>query len=118
MSLFLIQLLFDYCSLFLYHQENKNKALFVFPCHKVMMLNLYDLSETLFCMNSWLGGVKPSWLHYVSGLIVLIFLPSSYDLCMVRTVTPPLSFGKHDGLFILSPEHFFIITQNHCRMDL
>jgi hypothetical protein len=48
-------------SVFLYHWENKNYVLFVFPSHIAILLNLCALSETLFCINSRLGGLKPSW---------------------------------------------------------
>jgi hypothetical protein len=44
-------------------------------------------------------------------------LPPSHDWCMVENC-PPLSFGRHVGLFKLSSEHCFVCTQNRCHMNL
>jgi hypothetical protein len=108
-----------------YHQ-GKKYVLFVYLSHKILMFNVYDLSEALFCTNTGMGSIKPSWdqlcIHvdrpypsYPSPS------PLSLDWSMVRTGPPlslSLSFGWHVGLFKLSPEHCFISPQNRCHMDL
>jgi hypothetical protein len=43
---------------YFYRWENENSVSFNLPIHKIIMLNVHDLSETLFRIKSQLGGVK------------------------------------------------------------
>jgi hypothetical protein len=74
---------------------------------------------TLFCMNSELRWI-PSGIDNIPVLTVLIFpSPLFYQVWLVYGENPPsLSFSGHGCLFKLSPEHYFVSTQNLCHMDL
>jgi hypothetical protein len=69
-----------------YHQGKKT-GLFVFRRHKIIMLNSYDLLDTLSCRSCWLVGVKPAGSDYMSAWLSFFF-PPSYHWCMVRIAHP------------------------------
>ncbi len=62
--------------LFISVSPGKQKTqLYSFPSHKIIMLNLNALLETLICMNGLLGGVNPGPADYVS--VLTIYFPTT-----------------------------------------
>jgi hypothetical protein len=48
------------------------------------------VANSVLCMNSPLGGVKPSWDQLCVCVDHPYPLPLSHDYCMVRTAPPPI----------------------------
>ncbi len=82
----------------LYRQENRNSVLFVFPSHELVVWNLHTLLKTLISMNGPLGGVNQG--TWPIRCLCWLSISPSHDWWRVRTVPPPLSFGRQGVAYL------------------
>ncbi len=62
-----------FCKSSMYHLEKKNSALFVFPSHKIIVINSYTFCKPRF-LHAWSTGMceNPARADFVSMLTILV----------------------------------------------